>query len=172
MDNFFESIADAAQQVNQYLPLTAGFVGLLFAIHIINWILGYRLNVLGIWPRKTWGWLGIPFLPFLHGDFGHLIFNSVPLFIFSNLILLQGLNIFLTSTGIIIALGGILIWAFGRRGIHVGASALIMGYFGFIVMGIYQKPTPLAFVVGIVSVFYFSSMFVNLLPSGDKRVSF
>ena len=171
MADFFKSISDAVSQLNQYLPLSAGFIVALFIINIINWMVGYRLNILGIWPRKKWGWIGIPFSPFLHGNFGHLIVNAVPLFIFSNLILLQGLSVYLTVSVIIIILGGFFIWAFGRRGIHVGASALIMGYLGYIAIGIYYKPSPLSFIVGIVSVFYFSSMFSNLLPSNDKRVS-
>ena len=171
MDDFFKSVSDAIAQLNQYLPLSAGFIVALFFINIINWMLGYRLNILGIWPRKKWGWIGIPFSPFLHCNFGHLIVNALPLFIFSNLILLQGLRVYLTVSVIIIVLGGFFIWAFGRRGIHVGASALIMGYLGYIAIGIYYKPSPLSFIVGIVSVFYFSSMFSNLLPSNDKRVS-
>ncbi|MDP1573835.1 MAG: rhomboid family intramembrane serine protease [Coxiellaceae bacterium] len=171
MDDFFKSVTDAIAQLNQYLPISAGFIVLLFLIHIVNWMVGYRLNILGIWPRKKWGWIGIPFSPFLHGNFGHLIVNSVPLFIFSNLILLQGLTNYLIVSAIIILLSGFLIWLFGRRGIHIGASALIMGYLGYITIGIYYKPSPLSFIVGIVAVFYFSSMFTNLLPSNDKRIS-
>lgn len=171
MDNFLQSFFQAVAQLHQYLPISAGLVGVLFVIQLINWIVRYRLNILGIWPRTKWGWIGIPFSPFLHGNWGHLILNALPLFIFSNLILLQGLRQYLTVSVIIIVLGGFLIWVFGRRGIHVGASALIMGYLGFIAIGIYYKPTPLSFVVGIISVFYFSAMFMNLFPSQDKRVS-
>ena len=81
------------------------------------------------------------------------------------------MRIYLTVSIIVILLGGFLIWAFGRRGIHIGASALIMGYLGYIAIGIYVNPTPLSFIVGVVAIFYFSSMFTNLLPSSDKRVS-
>lgn len=171
MDQFLQSISDAIERIHQYLPLTAGFIVILLIIQLINWILRYHLNILGIWPRKAFGWIGIPFSPFLHGSWGHVILNSVPLFIFSNLILLQGLKIYVTVSIIIILLGGLLIWAFARSGIHVGASALIMGYLGYIAIGVYYHPTPLSFIVGIVSIFYFSSMFTNLLPAQDKRVS-
>lgn len=171
MDDFFKSIFDAITQLNQYLPISAGFIVGLYVIQIFNWICGYRLNILGIWPRKTFGWIGIPFSPFLHGSFGHLILNTLPLFIFSNLILLQGLQVYLHVSFIIIVLGGLLIWLFGRPGIHVGASALIMGYLGYICIGIYYHPTPLSFIVGVVSIFYFSAMFTNLLPSRDRRIS-
>ncbi|OGT49876.1 MAG: hypothetical protein A3E82_00245 [Gammaproteobacteria bacterium RIFCSPHIGHO2_12_FULL_38_11] len=166
-----DSVLQSANQLREYLPLTLGLIALLLGIQIVNWALGYRLNILGIWPRKPFGWIGIPFSPFLHGNFTHLLFNALPVFIFSNLILLQGLKIFFNVSIYIILMSGVLIWAFGRKGIHVGASALIMGYLGFIVIGIYHKPSALSVVVGIVCVYYFSGMFSNLFPAQDKRVS-
>ncbi|MCX7121230.1 MAG: rhomboid family intramembrane serine protease [Gammaproteobacteria bacterium] len=166
-----DSALQSANQLKAYLPLSLGFVGLLLAIQIINWMLGYRLNILGIWPRKMFGWVGIPFSPFLHGNFTHLLFNSLPVFIFSNLILLQGQTIFFNVSIYIILISGFLTWLFGRKGIHVGASALIMGYLGFIVIGVYHKPSAMSVIVGVVCIYYFSGMFSNLLPAQDKRVS-
>ncbi|OGT33941.1 MAG: hypothetical protein A3C44_02615 [Gammaproteobacteria bacterium RIFCSPHIGHO2_02_FULL_39_13] len=154
-----------------HLPITVGFIGILVGVQIINAMMGYRLNVLGIWPRKPLGWIGIPFSPFLHGNFTHLIFNAVPLFIFSNFILLQGEMVFWHTSILIILLSGILTWALGRNGVHVGASSLIMGYLGFILIGIYHKPTVLSVIIGVTCLFYFSGMLSNLFPSEDKRVS-
>lgn len=171
MDNFLQVVAASAAQLKQDLPITVGFIAILFGIQLINWMLGYRLNFLGIWPRKIFGWIGIPFSPFLHGNFTHLILNSVPLFIFSNLIILGGPPVFYSVSAEIILLSGLLIWLFGRCGVHIGASALIMGYLGYILIGIYHKPTPLSFIVGLACLFYFSGMFSNLLPQQDKRIS-
>ena len=171
MDNFLQALLQSTDQLKNDLPLTVGFILLLFAIQIINWVLGYRLNILGIWPRRKLGWIGIPFSPFLHGSFTHLIFNSLPLFIFSNLILLHGQTVFFTASIEIILISGFLIWLFARNGIHVGASALIMGYLGYIVIGIYHQPTAMSVVVGVVCIYYFSGMFSNLFPAQDKQVS-
>lgn len=143
----------------------------MLGIHILNGLLNHRLNILGIWPRKKWGWIGIPFSPFLHANFTHLIFNAVPLFVLSNFILLSGEKVFYAATIDIIVISGVLTWLLGRRGIHVGASALIMGYLGFIMVGIYHHPTPLSIVIGAVCVFYFGGIFMNLFPSEDRRVS-
>ena len=166
-----EFFTNAANEVKINLPITVGFIGLLFAIQIINALIGYRLNILGIWPRKMFGWIGIPFSPFLHGNFSHLFFNMLPLFIFSNLIMLQGLSVFLISTVWIIAISGILIWLFARSGIHVGASALIMGYLGYLMIGIYYKPTALSFVVGATCFLYFGGMLTNLFPDSNRQIS-
>lgn len=167
-----DSLVHTMNQLKNALPLSAGFIILLYAIQILNWLLRYRLNLLGIWPRKLFGLIGIPFSPFLHGSFTHCIFNSVPLFIFSNLILLQGEKVFLTASVIIILLSGFLTWGFARKGIHVGASGLIMGYLGFILIGIYYKPSYLSVIVGVSCLYYFGGMFSNLLPTKDRKISF
>src|SRR3989338_3101262 len=171
MPSFFHVFFQGIQQVNENLPISVGFILLLFAIQIINVILRYRLNILGIWPRKTWGWIGIPFSPFLHGNFSHLLFNSLPLFIFANLILLQGAHVFFIVTTGIILLSGVLIWGFARTGIHIGASALIMGYLGFLLVGIYYQPNALSFIVGLGCLLYFGGMLTNLFPSQNKKIS-
>lgn len=174
MENVIDTLtlfASATNQVVENLPITLSFIGLLFAIQILNALIGYRLNLLGIWPRKIFGWIGIPFSPFLHGNFSHLFFNMLPLFIFSNLIMLQGLPVFLTASAWIIGLSGILIWLFARSGIHVGASALIMGYLGYLLIGIYYKPTALSFVVGATCFLYFGGMLTNLFPDSNRQIS-
>lgn len=171
MNDVLQTLSQYTDQLKQDLPLTVGFILLLLSIHIVNWLLGYRLNILGIWPRKSFGWLGIPASPFLHANFGHLIFNALPLFIFSNLILLQGQKIYFMVSIYIIVIGGFLTWAFARKGIHIGASALIMGYLGYIVIGIYHQPSAMSVIVGVVCIYYFSGMFSNLFPAADKQVS-
>jgi len=165
------ALVHTMDQLKDSLPLSVGFIALLFVIQILNWILRYRLNVLGIWPRKLFGLIGIPCSPFLHGSFTHFIFNALPLFIFSNLILLQGQRVFLTVTVIIILISGVLTWGFARKGIHVGASGLIMGYLGFIIIGIYYKPSYLSVIVGVACLYYFAGMFSNLLPAKDRKIS-
>ncbi len=67
LDNFLNTLVAATQQLRAHLHITIGFLCIIFGIHIINWLLGYRLNILGIWPRKLWGLIGIPFSPFLQG---------------------------------------------------------------------------------------------------------
>ena len=70
----------------------------LWIIQIMNALSGYRLNVLGIYPRRTHGLLGIIFSPFLHGSNQHLLVNSVPLFVLSALVLVAGKQVFFEVT--------------------------------------------------------------------------
>ncbi len=79
-------------QGNLYFVLWV--IGLLWAFHALNWLVNYRLNLLGIYPRNPFGLLGIVTSPFLHGNFNHLFFNSIPLFVLAGFVMMNGLTTF------------------------------------------------------------------------------
>lgn len=137
---------------------------------IVNEILQKRLLFLGIIPRRLYGLPGIFFAPFLHANFNHLFFNTIPLLVLSNFILINGLDYFLVVTLCITLISGILIWCFAKSGIHVGASALITGYWGFLVCSILQQGTLTALILGGISLYYFAGIFLGVFPS-KKGVS-
>jgi membrane associated rhomboid family serine protease len=163
-----------AQFISMLTALRANFgfvliiVGSLYAIHLINWLLGYRLNYLGIYPRKLFGLPGIVFSPFLHSNFNHLFFNSFPLVILISLALLNGMHAFLCASIIIIVLGGFGTWLVGRRGIHIGASGVVMGYWGYLLFYAYQSPTIVSVALAIVCIYYLGSLVFSLFPMEMK----
>jgi membrane associated rhomboid family serine protease len=129
-----------------------------------------RLLYLGIIPRRIRGLAGILFAPLLHANFNHIFFNSIPLVVLSNFILLNGLYYYLIVTLIITVLSGIAIWCFAKPGIHVGASGLITGYWGFLVSNIYQNGTLTTIILGIICIYYFAGIFFGIFPR-EKGVS-
>ncbi len=113
---------------------------------LVNWIFGGGPGqLLGIRPRQPLGLVGIAFAPFLHKDVGHLLANTLPFLVLGWLVLLQeglqGASDFYTVTAIILLAGGLGTWIFGREAIHIGASGLIFGYIGFLLVGSYVVPT-------------------------------
>ena len=171
MNNFiyeFENLF-ALIKANQYIVLYA--IGIIWLIQIINFILGYRLNILGIYPRKIPGLIGIVFAPFLHGSFNHLFFNTIPLYVLANFVLLGGIDKLYCVTCLVVLVSGFLVWCFSRSGIHVGASALIMGYFGFLATNAYYHANVMSILLIIVSLYYFGGLVSSLLPSLEKNVS-
>ncbi len=152
------------------LPIVLSLLGLLWGIHLLNWAMGYRLNILGIYPRHPFGLIGIFTAPFLHGHFDHLFFNSIPFFILASFVLLEGVHSFLVISAIIIVLSGLGIWIFGRKSLHIGASSLIMGYLGYCLMNAYYHVTVVSIGVGVVCLYYFGSMLFSIFPS-DVKVS-
>ena len=139
-------------------------------VYALNAIVGKRLFWLGIFPRRLHGLWGILFSPFLHANFNHLFFNSIPLVVLSNFVLIDGLPIFLEVTAIIMLLSGLLLWCFGKSGLHIGASALITGYWGFLVSNILQQGTVKAIILGVISLYYFAGIFLGIFP-GKKGIS-
>lgn len=136
----------------------------LWLIQIFNYLIHYRLNVLGLRPRSMLGFFGIFISPLLHANFKHLFFNSIPLFILMLLILFSGLTHFIVISFLIVFLGGISVWLLGRNAIHVGASGLIMGYWGYLLLDSIINPSILSIILIIICFYYFAAFFSSLIP--------
>ena len=139
-------------------------------VFILNRLLNNRLLYLGIMPRNIYGILGILFAPLLHANFNHLFFNAIPLIVLSNFLLIHGLNYYIEATLLITLISGFLIWCFAKPGLHVGASAVITGYWALLVSGIYQEGSMTAIILGVISLYYFAGIFLGVFP-GKKGVS-
>lgn len=171
----FEKLATEIQQLIIAMQLNMLFafklVGLLWLIHIVNRMTQYRLNVLGIRSRTLDGLPGIVFAPLLHGDFNHLFFNTIPLFVLTDLILPEGKIVFYYVSGAITLLSGFMIWLLGRHGTHIGASSLIMGYFGYLLSKAYFNLTATTVVLAGFCLYYFGGLLLALFPGAKKNVS-
>jgi membrane associated rhomboid family serine protease len=115
-------------------------------------------------PRTPNGLLGILLAPFLHGSFSHLLFNSIPLFLLLNLVLLTGLANFIIVSLLITILSGFCVWLLGRSALHVGASGVIMGYWGYMLVNAILYPSIITVLLVIFCFYYFAGLFASLLP--------
>ncbi|EDX85390.1 peptidase, S54 (rhomboid) family [Synechococcus sp. PCC 7335] len=145
---------------------------LAWLVSLVNWVLAGGLGrLLGIRPRQAVGLLGIAFAPLLHRDIHHLLANTLPFVVLGGLVLLQerlqDASNFYTVTVIILLAGGLGTWLFGREAIHLGASGLIFGYIGFLLVGSYVVPT--LWTVGLASIVFvlYGSQLRAMLP--DSR---
>ncbi|MBA3536367.1 MAG: rhomboid family intramembrane serine protease [Tatlockia sp.] len=170
LDQLLESLNLIISQTQANFQILAIILMILWTVFFLNLLLGKRLLYLGIIPRHLFGLPGIFFAPFLHANFNHLFFNSIPLVVLANFLLINGLPYFLWVTLAIIVFSGILIWCFAKPGIHLGASALITGYWGLLVTDILQKGTITAIILGVISLYYFAGIFYGVFP-GKKGVS-
>jgi membrane associated rhomboid family serine protease len=156
----------SAMEANAYFLLIA--IGVIWVVDFVNWwILGSRLNILGIYPRHIFGLIGIPISPILHGHFNHLFFNTFPLFILANLVLLKGFPVFYCVTAAIVFGSGIIVWIIGRSAFHIGASGLIMGYWSYLLIQAFQEQTAMSYILGAISLYYFGGLLMDLFP--DKK---
>ena len=88
------------------------------------------INQLGLIPKSTQHLTGIVTSPFVHGSWGHLSGNIVGLLVSGYLASLQPK--FKRVTVFIFITTGTLVWLFGEYANHVGASGIVMGYYGFL----------------------------------------
>ena len=108
---------------------------------------------------------GIGIAPLLHGGFGHLAANSGPLAILGTIILLQGLEVLGLVTVFCWLFSGVGIWLLGRPGTrHLGASGVVFGYLGYILLRGYFERSPAATAAAVVVGLLYGSALWGLLP--------
>ncbi|MCE2461733.1 MAG: rhomboid family intramembrane serine protease, partial [Pseudomonadales bacterium] len=104
---------------------------------------------------------------FVHDSWWHLISNTMPLVILGGMVLFRGVRYFGAVTFMIMLLGGILLWCFGRNAAHIGASGLAFGYLGFLVTrGFYERSWQSIGVAALV-VFLYGGMIFGVVPRDD-----
>ena len=143
-----------------------GFVALLWALTALDQFTGLDLHRFGVVPRDTSSLLGIPLHIFVHDGFIHLLSNSGPLLVLGGLVGMRGAGTLLAVSIFITVFAGAGVWLAGRDGVHIGASSLVFGYFGYLVArGFFERSFVSILVAVAVAVFYGGLIF-GLLPLG------
>ena len=137
-----------------------------------QFLLGGSLDRFGIHPRKLHGLLGIPLMPWLHGSFAHLISNTVPFLTLGYIMLKSEGRRFFYSSSIIILLGGLGTWLIAGKGeVHIGASGLIYGYFGYVMTRALIEKRPIWLFTGVLVALFYGGMIFGVLPQNQLPVS-
>lgn len=146
--------------------ILGGLVGVMWALEIVDVVLGGALNSFGIRPHSIIGLRGILFAPLLHGNLAHLIANTIPFLILGWFVMLQETSDFFLVTAITMLVGGLGTWLFGSpNSVHIGASGVIFGYLGFLLArGYFQRNIPSIFLAIIVGIFYGGAIW-GVLPT-------
>jgi membrane associated rhomboid family serine protease len=165
------SMGNASHTIREELRGVLVFVGVLWAVFLVDLVLPIDLTRFGLVPRTLRGAFGILTMPFLHASLGHLLSNTLPLLVV--LMLLAGSKA--RSWEIVaevILLGGVLLWLFGRSADHVGASALLFGLVTFlIVSGLLERRVVPLLVAVAVGFLYGGSLISGILPTAGAGVS-
>jgi membrane associated rhomboid family serine protease len=150
---------------------SAGFVAVLWVAEIVDTVLGNRLDAEGIRPGNADGLSGIEFAPLLHGGFGHLVANSVPLLVLGFLILLSGVARWVAVTTLVWVVAGVGTWLFGGIGtVHIGASGLVFGWLTYLIVRGFVTRRPGQIAVGFVVLMMYGGALWGVLP-GQPGVS-
>ena len=137
----------------------------LWAIELANSLMNNALNNLGIRPRNILGLQGIVFAPFLHGSWRHLISNTFPLVILSWLIMARDRSEWIAVTVLTAIASGVGTWLFGGAAtVHIGASGVVFGYFGFLVARAYFERSMGSIAISLLVLALFGGMIWGILP--------
>ena len=139
-------------------------------IEIINLVTGRALNQFSIYPREFQS-IGFIFTsPLLHANFQHFLSNFLTLCIFSFLMLEFGKRAYISATLFIVIVSGILVWLFGRTAFHLGASGVVYGYFGYLLLAGFLSKKLHLLAISIVVVIFYGGLIWGVLP-GQPMVS-
>jgi membrane associated rhomboid family serine protease len=147
------------------------FIVLIWGIHLFT-ALGVNFAAWGIYPRSADDIWHIFTAPLVHGDWQHLMNNSVPFFVVGTLIMLFYRRVAFRAFIVMYTLTGLAVWLFGRAVsaggtplYHIGASGVIFSMVTFTMWnGILQRNVKSIIVTLIVTLLY-GSMFIGVLPN-------
>jgi membrane associated rhomboid family serine protease len=149
---------------------TVSFLLVFLLIHILNVSLNMNLNDYGLEPRTFKGLIGILTAPLLHGDWAHLIGNSMSFAALAGMLFYFYPKLAFRIMGISWITIGLLVWITGRPSIHVGASGVIYAFAAFLFLsGIIRRHYQLM-AVSLIVVFLYGSMVWGILP-GQPGIS-
>ena len=136
----------------------------MWLVYTVEMYLTFDFGILGIYPRKITGLIGVFTAPMIHADALHLASNTFPLvFLGSTLYLFYNKipsYIFFQCY----LFPGILVWLFGRSSYHIGASGLIYGLAFFLIsFGIFRKDFKSLF-ISLVIILLYGGLFYGVLP--------
>jgi membrane associated rhomboid family serine protease len=153
-------------EARKALFVMVGFLALLWAIQIVNWADSYRLTAeYGIIPHDVGRLPDIFTAPFLHFSWEHIEGNSGPLFIFGFLAAYRGVRKFLLLTLFVAITSGLGAWIFESSGsLGAGASGVVFGYFGYIIVRGFFDRHLIDVMLGLVMALCFAYQFSVLLP--------
>ncbi|HEV2362475.1 MAG TPA: rhomboid family intramembrane serine protease [Acidimicrobiales bacterium] len=159
-------------EAEKALAVMLGVIVVIWVVQIANWADSYHLTFdYGIVPRDAGRLPEILSAPLLHLSWTHIEANSGPLFIFGFLAAFRGVKRFAGVTLVTVLTSGMAVWLFqGAHQLVVGASGVIYGYFGYVVVkGVFDGRL-VDVLVGVVMALSFAYLLVAVVP-GTPGVS-
>lgn len=157
--------------IQQELQGILTFIATIWVVFLLEYVVPLNLLSFGLTPRTIKGLFGILTMPFLHADLKHIVSNTIPLFVL--LALLAGSKARSWEVVIeIVVLAGILLWLFGRPATHIGASGLIFGLIGFLIVAGWFERRLISMLISIAVTFLYGGVLLaGVIPQFGNRVS-
>lgn len=145
--------------------IALGFVALVWAIWLLDWVFDVDPDPFGVRPREPAGLLGILFAPLFHSSFAHIAANTLPLAVLGTAMLYLYPNASLRVLPVIYLGPGLAVWLFGRGAVHLGASGIIYGLVSYIFVAGLLRRDRRAIAASLIVAFMYGSLTLGLLPT-------
>jgi len=148
-----------------------GTLAVFWAVFVVNAVLGGSLLSLGVIPRTATGLRGILFAPFLHGSLNHVVANSIPFLALGWMVMLRDERHYIPVTLAGMVGSGIMAWLLGAPGsVHIGASGVIFGYLGFLMLTGWYTRSFGSILLSIIVTLAWGSLVFGMMP-GEPGIS-
>jgi membrane associated rhomboid family serine protease len=148
-----------------------GTLAVFWTAFVVNWVLGGSLLSLGVIPRTATGLRGILFAPFLHGSLNHIVANSIPFLALGWMVMLRDERHFIPVTLAGMVGSGFVAWLLGAPGsVHIGASGVIFGYLGFLMLTGWYTRSFGSILLSVVVTLVWGSLVFGMMP-GEPGIS-
>ncbi|MEV8536235.1 rhomboid family intramembrane serine protease [Streptomyces sp. NPDC051211] len=152
--------------------LMLGWVALLWLLEAVDAATGHALDAYGITAREVGDLPSVLSAPFIHFGWEHVAGNSLPLLVLGFLTALGGIRRFLLVCAVVIVADGLGVWLLSPADSNTaGASGLVFGLFGYLVVRGFVERRPTGIIVGLlVAAIWGSTILAGLGPT-DSSVS-
>lgn len=149
------------------------YLALLWVVELVNEATDRRLSIDGgLRARDPGSLIDIITSPFLHGSLQHLASNALPLFSLGFIAAMTGIKRFLLVTAFVILVEGIGVWLFSPAdSISVGASGVVFGYFGYLLLRGFVDRRPVDLVVSVGIALAYGYVMWNSIGFGTQGIS-
>ncbi|MDX3766536.1 MULTISPECIES: rhomboid family intramembrane serine protease [unclassified Streptomyces] len=151
--------------------LMLGWIALLWVLESIDMATGQALDTYGVTPREPSELLDIVPAAFLHSGWEHVASNTLPLLVLGFIAALGGIRRFAAVALTVIVVSGLGVWLTAPPNtVTLGASGVVFGLFGYLLVRGFVDRRPLDIVVGVVIAVVYGSLLWGVLPT-DSGIS-
>ena len=149
-------------------------VSVMWIIHLIHYFFQIDFHLLGIQPRHINGLQGIISTIFVHGNFEHLISNTLPLFLLGSALFLYYREFALKLMFYLTLITGIYVWIIARDSWHIGASGLVYALASFHLLSAILRKNMRLIAFSMLVIFLYGGMIWGFFPEffPEKNISF
>lgn len=158
-------LKDDSARLRRAFILAALFACALWAIKLIELILGLDFVPYGVYPQRSSGLTGILIAPLIHGSLSHLFSNTAPLIILGTALLYGYPRSAKTVIPVLYLGTGLGVWLFARDAYHIGASGLSFGIMFFVLTIGILRWDKRAIVLAMIVFFLYGSMIWGIFPT-------